>query len=537
MAMKDMKMDLLVMNGNIYTMKEEGHRVKALGIRDGVIVYMGEGKDIALAEVGETVDLQGRSIIPGMGDSHMHFSAYCQNLRTVSLEHTRSVEELVRQMKERVERTPAGEWIKGSGFDQTKFVSKRLPTRWDLDKASSAHPMVVRRCCLHVLVANTKAMEMAGMNDEIFQRYPGLIERNEKGEYTGVFREGATAVFDEIIPDPLENPIEKGRLFQEVFQDMVSKGITSIHTYAAQIWRYVEDVDFYREMERNGELPIRVTINLDQLWEQEKLQDFGHPMEKVRMGAYKIFTDGSLGARSAALFQDYSDEPGNMGIMTPVEHLEEKVRGAYEMGLPVAIHAIGDRAMEGVIQVLEKLILKEGKSFPAPCRVIHAQMVTIEQRRRLKSLPVVLDIQPVFLCTDLHWIEDRIGKERMEDAYIWRTLWEEGLLLTGGSDCPVESYNPLKGIHGAVNRQDENGFPPGGYYPQQKLSLYQGFCLFTKNIHIATGQQDVLGTLEVGKFADFVILDRDPFFIEPEKVQDIKVEATYVGGEKVYSAR
>ncbi|HPD90578.1 MAG TPA: amidohydrolase family protein, partial [Bacillota bacterium] len=343
--MKDMKMDLLVMNGNIYTMKEEGHRVKALGIRDGVIVYMGEGKDIALAEVGETVDLQGRSIIPGMGDSHMHFSAYCQNLRTVSLEHTRSVEELVRQMKERVERTPAGAWIKGSGFDQTKFVSKRLPTRWDLDKASSAHPMVVRRCCLHVLVANTKAMEMAGMNDEIFQRYPGLIERNEKGEYTGVFREGATAVFDEIIPDPLENPIEKGRLFQEVFQDMVSKGITSIHTYAAQIWRYVEDVDFYREMERNGELPIRVTINLDQLWEQEKLQDFGHPMEKVRMGAYKIFTDGSLGARSAALFQDYSDEPGNMGIMTPVEHLEEKVRGAYEMGLPVAIHAIGDRAM------------------------------------------------------------------------------------------------------------------------------------------------------------------------------------------------
>jgi len=163
-------------------------------------------------------------------------------------------------------------------------------------------------------------------------------------------------------------------------------------------------------------------------------------------------------------------------------------------------------------------------------------MVTIEQRRRLKSLPVVLDIQPVFLCTDLHWIEDRIGKERMENAYIWRTLWEEGLLLTGGSDCPVESYNPLKGIHGAVNRQDENGFPPEGYYPQQKLSLYQGFCLFTRNMHYATGQQDVLGTLEVGKFADFVILDRDPFVIEPEKVQEIKVNATYVGGEKVYSA-
>jgi hypothetical protein len=535
--MKIVPMDLLLMNGIIYTMREEGDRVRALGIKDGVIVYAGDLEGMDTSKAKEIIDLKGQTVIPGMGDSHMHLYAYCQNKRTVSLEGARSVEELVKEMKKITEKTPEGQWIKGSGFDQTKFTQKRMPTRWDLDKISLKHPVVVRRCCLHVLVANGKALEMANVSEETIEKYGDLIERNQEGQCTGVFREESTRIFDDIIPDSLKDPQEKRQLFQEVFRDMVSKGITSIHTYAAKIWNYIEDVEFYLEMEREGVLPIRVTVNLDQLWEPGPSFPVPKdtPKEKVRMGAYKIFTDGSLGARSAALFQEYSDDPGNSGIIVPVVELEEKIRVAQMRNFAVAIHAIGDRAMEEVIQILERLIHEEGKVFPAPCRIIHAQMVTESQRKRLKTLPVVLDIQPVFLCTDLHWIEERVGKGRMKDAYIWKTLWQEGLLLTGGSDCPVESYDPLKGIHGAVNRQDEKGFPEEGFVPEEKLSLYQGFSLFTRNIPYATGQQDMLGTLEVGKLGDFVILDRNPMELNPSEIRNVEICATYVAGEKVYS--
>jgi predicted amidohydrolase YtcJ len=203
--------------------------------------------------------------------------------------------------------------------------------------------------------------------------------------------------------------------------------------------------------------------------------------------------------------------------------------------LQPAIHAIGDRAIQLCLDAIEYAIDKCGYDIKRkPFRIIHAQLVNQKQLKRMKELPVVLDIQPIFLCTDLYWVDSRLGSKRVDWAYMWKTLMENGIIMAGGSDCPVESFDPIKGIHAAVTRKDFNGFPKDGWHPEEKLSVYQAICLFSKNIAYMTGDEDILGTLEEGKYADFVVLDKDPFTIEPDNLKDIKVLATYVAGKKVY---
>lgn len=224
------------------------------------------------------------------------------------------------------------------------------------------------------------------------------------------------------------------------------------------------------------------------------------------------------------------------------EELNNKILTGYKHGLQPAIHAIGDRALDMTLSAIEYTLLKtreEGMSEVEqkerlPFRIIHVQMVDDEMIERMKKLPLVLDIQPIFLCTDLHWIEDRIGKERLKGSFALKTMNNAGLIQTGGSDCPVETYEPLKGIYAAVTRQDMNGYPKDGFLPEERLSVYEALCMYTKNVPYATGQENVLGTLEVGKFADLVILENDLFQIEPKEIKDIKVEQTYIAGECVY---
>ena len=437
--------------------------------------------------------------------------------------------------------TKVGTWIRGAGFDQTKFTENRLPTKHDLDKISTAHPIVIRRCCLHTIVANSTAMELAGVGPETIKRFKGLIEVDDNGNPTGIFREKSTIIFDEIIPDALSDPQEKKKIILSVMNDMVSKGITSITTYAAKIWNYEENIAFYKELEREGLLPLRVIVCLDDINESINANETPKsktPHDKVKFGSYKLFTDGSLGARSAALLEPYSDDAENSGILADQAVLFQDLLAAWEKGLQPAIHAIGDRALEATLNAIEAVLAKAGPAWNSegrlPFRIIHAQLVNPGQLDRLKKLPVILDIQPVFLCTDLYWIESRLGRERLKNAYIWKTLNDAGLMLTGGSDCPVESFDPVKGIYAAATRQDINGFPEGGFRPEERLSAYEALCLFTKNIAYATGDEYVLGTIEEGKFADLAVLDRDPLKISPDGLKDIKVLKTFVAGEKVY---
>ena len=538
-------LDKLFINGEIYSMKKEGEKFQSLGVKDGKIIFLGtdeEGKNISSKEL---IDLKGKMMIPGMADAHLHLYAYCQNLTFVDLSKVHNINEMINLMKEKIKNVKKGNWVKGVNFDQSKWKENRFPTLEEMDSISKDNPIIIKRCCLHAVVANSKALEMASIGKNYQAGSGGIVELDKDGMPNGILREQSTKVFDDILPDPLKDIEVQKRIMQNVLNDMSSKGITTIHTYAAKIWQYNEDINIYKNFEKEGKLPLRVTVCIDELFEPEILtkEKLNNPYRKVQLGAYKIFSDGSMGSRSAALKKPYSDDPQNSGFMLfTQEELNNKILTGYEHGLQPAIHAIGDRALDMTLAAIEhtlkttkeKGMTDEEQKNRLPFRIIHVQMIDDDLLERMKKLPLVLDIQPIFLCTDLHWIEDRIGKERLKGSFALKTMEKAGLIQTGGSDCPVETYEPLKGIYAAVTRQDMEGYPTEGFLPEERLSVYEALCMYTKNVPYATGQESVLGTLEIGKFADLTVLEKNLFKIDKKEIKDVKVEQTYVAGNCVF---
>ena len=538
-------LDKLFINGEIYSMKKEGEKFQSLGIKDGKITFLGTDEEAKNLSSKELINLKGKMMIPGMADAHLHLYAYCQNLTFVDLSKVHNINEMINLMKEKVKNVKKGDWVKGVNFDQSKWKENRFPTLEEMDSISKDNPIIIKRCCLHAVVANSKALEMASIGKNYQAGSGGIVELDKDGMPNGILREQSTKVFDDILPDPLKNIEVQKRIMQDVLNDMSSKGITTIHTYAAKIWQYNEDINIYKNFEKEGKLPLRVTVCIDELFEPEILtkEKLNNPYRKVQLGAYKIFSDGSMGSRSAALKEPYSDDPKNSGFMLfTQEELNNKILTGYEHGLQPAIHAIGDRALDMTLSAIEytlkttkeKGMTDEEQKNRLPFRIIHVQMIDDDLLERMKKLPLVLDIQPIFLCTDLHWIEDRIGKERLKGSFALKTMEKAGLIQTGGSDCPVETYEPLKGIYAAVTRQDMEGYPTEGFLPEERLSVYEALCMYTKNVPYATGQESVLGTLEIGKFADLTVLEKNLFKIDKKEIKDVKVEQTYVAGNCVF---
>ncbi|PGH24920.1 amidohydrolase [Fusobacterium animalis] len=538
-------LDKLFINGEIYSMKKEGEKFQSLGIKDGKITFLGTDEEAKNLSSKELINLKGKMMIPGMADAHLHLYAYCQNLTFVDLSKVHNINEMINLMKEKIKNVKKGDWVKGVNFDQSKWKENRFPTLEEMDSISKDNPIIIKRCCLHAVVANSKALEMASIGKNYQAGSGGIVELDKDGMPNGILREQSTKVFDDILPDPLKNIEVQKRIMQDVLNDMSSKGITTIHTYAAKIWQYNEDINIYKNFEKEGKLPLRVTVCIDELFEPEILikEKLNNPYRKVQLGAYKIFSDGSMGSRSAALKEPYSDDPKNSGFMLfTQEELNNKILTGYEHGLQPAIHAIGDRALDMTLSAIEytlkttkeKGMTDEEQKKRLPFRIIHVQMIDDDLLERMKKLPLVLDIQPIFLCTDLHWIEDRIGKERLKGSFALKTMEKAGLIQTGGSDCPVETYEPLKGIYAAVTRQDMEGYPTEGFLPEERLSVYEALCMYTKNVPYATGQESVLGTLEIGKFADLTVLEKNLFKIDKKEIKDVKVEQTYVAGNCVF---
>lgn len=538
-------LDKLFINGEIYSMKKEGEKFQSLGVKDGKITFLGTDEEAKNVTSKELIDLKGKMMIPGMADAHLHLYAYCQNLTFVDLSKVHNINEMINLMKEKVKNVKKGDWVKGVNFDQSKWKENRFPTLEEMDSISKDNPVIIKRCCLHAVVANSKALKIAGIGKNYQAGSGGIVELDKDSMPNGILREQSTKVFDDILPDPLKDIEVQKKIMQDVLNDMSSKGITTIHTYAAKIWQYNEDINIYKNFEKEGKLPLRVTVCIDELFEPEILtkEKLNNPYRKVQLGAYKIFSDGSMGSRSAALKKPYSDDPQNSGFMLfTQEELNNKILTGYEHGLQPAIHAIGDRALDMTLAAIEytlkttkeKGMTDEEQKNRLPFRIIHVQMIDDDLLERMKKLPLVLDIQPIFLCTDLHWIEDRIGKERLKGSFALKTMEKAGLIQTGGSDCPVETYEPLKGIYAAVTRQDMEGYPTEGFLPEERLSVYEALCMYTKNVPYATGQESVLGTLEIGKFADLTVLEKNLFKIDKKEIKDVKVEQTYVAGNCVF---
>ena len=538
-------LDKLFINGEIYSMKKEGEKFQSLGVKDGKITFLGTDEEAKNVSSKELIDLKGKMMIPGMADAHLHLYAYCQNLTFVDLSKVHNINEMINLMKEKVKNVKKGDWVKGVNFDQSKWKENRFPTLEEMDSISKDNPVIIKRCCLHAVVANSKALKIAGIGKNYQAGSGGIVELDKDSMPNGILREQSTKVFDDILPDPLKDIEVQKKIMQDVLNDMSSKGITTIHTYAAKIWQYNEDINIYKNFEKEGKLPLRVTVCIDELFEPEILtkEKLNNPYRKVQLGAYKIFSDGSMGSRSAALKKPYSDDPQNSGFMLfTQEELNNKILTGYEHGLQPAIHAIGDRALDMTLAAIEytlkttkeKGMTDEEQKNRLPFRIIHVQMIDDDLLERMKKLPLVLDIQPIFLCTDLHWIEDRIGKERLKGSFALKTMEKAGLIQTGGSDCPVETYEPLKGIYAAVTRQDMEGYPIEGFLPEERLNVYEALCMYTKNVPYATGQESVLGTLEIGKFADLTVLEKNLFKIDKKEIKDVKVEQTYVAGNCVF---
>ncbi len=535
-------LDTLYKNGKIYTLRKEGECFSAVGIKDGKIAFVGSDKEAEAQEAAETFDLNGSTMIPGMGDSHLHFYAYCQTLTQVNLADCTSKKEAFAKLKERAQQTPKGEWIRGANFDQTKWTDCEdvLPTRWELDKISKDHPIVIKRVCLHTAVANSMALEAAGVDKDYVADAGGSVDREADGTPNGVLREQLTKIFDEIIPDALNDEELKKKLMAQELKKMASMGMTMMHTYAAEIWRYIEDIEVYNRLDEQNLLPIRVAIYSDRFESlKENLPektDADNPYRKTKMGGYKLFCDGSLGSRSAALMQPYTDDPDAEGIIVEDrKSLEKKMYAAAEKRIQSAVHAIGDKAMDMVISAMEETVKRlkaEGQTDEEIAkrrlfRLIHAQMSTPELIERMKKLPLIIDIQPSFMQSDRHWIMERIGPERFQHAYPWKTYQTNGLLLTGGSDSPVETFNPFVGIYNCLVHPN----------PKERLSIYEAVCIFSKNIPYATGDEELIGTIEVGKFADVTILDKDIFHTPVDEILKIKVEKTLLAGKETWNSR
>lgn len=533
-----MKLDTLLINGKAYTMSAPGQTSEAIGFYQGRIAFLGTNQEASVLQADEVIDLHGQTVLPGMVDSHMHLYAYCQAKNGVDLSKARSLEDVVRLLRAAASRTPEGRWVRGYNFDENKWIEKVKPTRNDLDRASVKHPIMIKRCCLHTAVANSAAMRIAGIAEIPIEVPNGIIEVDPKGFPNGTLREGAISLIEKIADNPLNHEQTRDETLEMAMRKMVSKGITSVYTYAAENWGFQESTDIYRRLYDRNKLPLRVNVSYDRLFTKESLteEEKNNPYRMVEQGSYKLFCDGSLGAHSAALKRDYADDPGNRGfLMYGGKTLTKKVVEGLKLGLQPAFHAIGDRALEQVVVSIENALEIMKKEYPArpsteySFRIIHAQLVTEELAQRMGRLPVYIDVQPMFLKSDVNIITQRIGRERLKGAYAWQTMLDAGLILTGGSDCPVETYEPLKGIHVAVNGVGDGAIG-------ETVSVFDAISMYTKNPYMAAGKDNVLGTLSCGKFADVVVLDRDPFTVCKTQIEKIKVLRTYVAGKLQYKA-
>ncbi len=534
-----MQVERILFNGNIITLDPAQPKAQALAMADGKFVAVGSDAEVLALKGADTelVDLAGQTVIPGLGDSHLHLSNFGAGMETVNLTSARSREDVIRLGREFLAQHPDMNWVTGWGFNHDRFHDGAMPTRSDLDQISTEIPILFSRTCGHIAVANSRALQLAGVGANPEQPAGGQIDLDANGVPTGVLRESAIGLVRRLAPKPTVEDYK--RMLALAAEQAVKFGLTSVHSDDLA-GHFEEMLQAYYELVEEDRLPLRVWLQV-RLYRPEQVDEFleisrrfQFPPYTVQYGPVKVMTDGSLGGRTAALNEPYADDPTTSGVVVlEQETINEILARAHARGMQMSGHAIGDRAMEMLLNAFE-LALQENPRADARPRIIHAQITTPEILQRCVDLGVACDIQPVFVGTDLHIVEQRIGKERMQTTYPWRTMRQLGIPTSGGSDCPVETCNPLVGIQQAVTRQDMNGFPAGGWLPEEKLTVQEALELFTLGPAYNSFNEDVLGSITVGKLADCVVLDQDPTAVEPNQIANIQVKATYVGGRQRY---
>lgn len=522
-----MPADQLLVNGRIYTLDAERPQASALAIAGERILAVGDDLRDLLAPGGKVLDLGGRCVLPGLTDSHIHFTWYALGLRDLDLTGAESLSDALSLLAERARETAPGEWIVGQRWDQERWPERRFPTAADLDGAAPNHPVLLRAKSGHVAAANSRALRLAGITAETPDPPGGRIGRGAAGRPDGLLFEGsAMDMVAGLVPLP--EPREIDEAVRGAFPNAWRVGLTSIH-----------DVDgppafaVYQRLRARGELGLRVVKyipadTLDCALEIGLRAGLGD--DWLRLGGIKLFADGALGQRTALMLAPYEGEPENVGIPTiEREALRELAHQAAAGGLPLAVHAIGDAANRMVLDALA-----DAGAGGLRHRIEHVQLLHPDDVGRLAALGVVASMQPIHATQDYE-MADRYWGDRCATAYAWRSLLEAGTVLVFGSDCPVEDLNPFVGIHAAVTRRRADGSPgPEGWYPDQRLTVGEAVRAYTLDAARAVGLDDRLGSIAPGKLADLVMLDRDIFECDPMEIVETEVEATMIGGRFVY---
>lgn len=529
-------MEKIYYNGIIKTLDSKDSIKEAIGVKNGRICFVGSNEEAEKIECKERIDLKGRLMLPGFVDGHLHMVNYAFVENSVKLFDCKNSKEIMTLVRERLDSNPDLQWMYCRGWNENNFDDKLYPTKQELDEISREIPIIVVRVCGHIAITNTCGLERLKRLSQF-----GEI-KNEVNEDLGIIKENAVQFYYSILDKPKQELVEK--YIKLGMKRLNEKGITGIQSddfssLPGKDWQLI--MNSFNAVQTRGEMTVRV-------YEQclfERTEDYreflklgyrtGQGGEYFKVGPLKLIQDGSLGAKTAALLEPYENDENNRGIVTMTqEQLDEVIGLAIKNNMQVAVHCIGDRAMVMVMEALEKA----EKLYGTKDRrngIVHAQITNQGILERMAKNNLVAYIQPVFVGSDMDVVESRIGKKRMDKIYAWNTMEKLGITTVGGSDAPVESFDILENIYYAVTRKNMKHLPEGGWLPEECLTVEQAVKLFTKNSSYSAFAQEANGTLEVGKNADMVILDKNIYEINPMEIKDVNVEETIIGGKSVYS--
>ena len=506
----------------------------ALAFADGKVLETGD--EVALRQKyadAQVLDGGGKVLLPGLIDAHGHVMGLGYKMLNVDLTGTNSLEEALDRVEAYAKKYPEAEWITGRGWNHTRWPSGSFPTAEDLDSRVADRPVWLRRVDGHAAWANTKAMEAADISAKTKDPSGGKLLRDDSGNPTGIFVDKAMALVESTIPEP--SAAEQKLALEQSLERMRSLGLTSVHDAGIPESVY----KLYEQFADEGKLTTRIYAMVggaeeafDALSSSGPISNYGDDMLWLR--SVKLYSDGALGSRGAALIEDYSDDPGNRGLLfDDEEEMTRKIMKAASKGYQVNVHAIGDRGNRVVLNSFENVRNELGDSTLRH-RIEHAQVVQLEDIPRFKELGLIASMQPTHATSDMNMAEDRVGPERIKGAYAWQRFLDEGITVAGGSDFPVESANPFYGLYSAVTRQDHQGEPSEGWYGDQAMSAEEAFRSFTIDAAYAGYMEELVGTLEPGKWADFILVDHDLFNDPVSELYQTEVMETWVGGEMVY---
>jgi predicted amidohydrolase YtcJ len=537
-AQQQQPADLIITNARIYTVDETHPLADAMAVRGGKVQFVGSSGAVMALKGASTrmLDLGGKTVIPGMVDAHGHVDNLGLALRTVDLTGTTSYDEVVARVVARAKSTPAGQWIIGRGWDQNDWGDTRFPTHEKLSAAVPNNPVYLTRVDGHAGLANAAALKAAGITAQTKDPDGGHIERAADGSPAGVFVDNAQGLMRRVIPRPTRDEVKSE--VQAAIAEGQKWGLTGVHDAGAS----AQTLEIYEELGKAHALNFRLyaMISDDSVtvakWFARGPLVAGYD-STLWIRSVKLYMDGALGSRGAALLDPYSDNPGTNGLLvSKPEHIEAVAERALKAGFQVNTHAIGDRANRLVLDAYEQAL----KAVPVAdhrFRIEHAQILNPDDIPRFAALGVIPSMQASHQTSDMYWAGTRLGSTRLLGAYAWRSLLDNGSIIPNGSDFPVEQVNPLISFHAAFSRQDAHNWPPNGWYPEQKMTREEALRSITLWPAYAAFQENILGSLTPGKLADFVVLDQDIMRVAPEQVLRTQVLATYVGGKAVYERK